>query len=184
MEKTTLTQAFSEFIQDLKNVDPKISIPNCSHEDIQKELNRVKSVDLKSLIIFEIPVGHIYKKDTNPNTKRAIYKHLELLNKLVLQPKSTLKEIEVTNDGGYEVQRRVEQNDLPQRDLLQGDINSNILNTLPISNVLTPDNLNKIASLVTQHKQDSDSIIDVLRKVVNSTEFEKVAMDLTKGFKG
>lgn len=55
---------------------------------------------------------------------------------------------------------------------------------LPIGDILNSTNLEKIASLVNMHKGNSDSPVDILRKVVNSQEFEEVAADLTKNFSG
>jgi hypothetical protein len=58
------------------------------------------------------------------------------------------------------------------------------LTMLPMASVLNSTNLEKIAALVSNHKQNSDSVVDVLRKVVMSNEFETVANDLTKNFSG
>jgi hypothetical protein len=152
MEKTTLTEAFGEFLEDLKNVDSKIVTIIPTHEEIKSELLKVKNVDMKNLFLFDISVGQIYST-SGTNTKKCIFKHLEVLNKLCDEPKICVPD---TTD---------------------------LLNSLPIANVLTSGNLDKLASLVSQHKQDSDSVVDVLRKVVNSPEFEKVTADLTKGLK-
>jgi hypothetical protein len=151
-EKTTLTEAFREFIDDLKNIEP-ITVKEFTHDTIKDEFEKIKDDDLSSLQVFDIPVGEIYSR-AGSNSKRAIFKHLELLTKLSKSEKEVLKQ------------------DADQ-----------LMNMLPVSNVLNTENLNRISDLVSQHKQSTDSVIDVLRKVVNSQEFEKITSELTKGYK-
>lgn len=136
-----LTEAFLEFIQDLKNVTKTILKSDYTNEEIQKEFLKTKDVDINDLHIFDIDVGRIYK-DLSASSKKAVENHLRLLRNLVSEEQ---------------------------------------LGMIPLAGLINNTNLEKIAAIVSSYKESSDSIVDVLRKVVNSDEFEKVAIDLTKG---
>jgi hypothetical protein len=67
------------------------------------------------------------------------------------------------------------------RSFLNNENDTIPLNVLPIANILNSSSLGDIAELVSAHKE-SGSVVDILRKVVNSPEFDKIALDLTKNF--
>lgn len=153
--ETKLISAFKEFVDDLKNVTNQQFKFSYTHDEIKTEFEKTENIDISSLFIFDIPVGKIYQC-AGSNSKIAIENHLKLLRRLSLPTDNN-------DDGSHQ------------------DINNNLL---PIANALNSNSLEKIATLVSEHKKDSDSVVDVLRKVVNSREFEKVALDLTKNFSG
>ena len=142
MEKTTLTEAFREFVEDLQNVDQNKYQTQYSHEQITDECEKTKDADLKSLKFFDIPVGQIYKK-SNASAKREIFNHLKHLGELRTQEKV----------------------------LSQPSID---LSSLPLANILSSVNTEMLASLVSQNTQPNDTPVDIIRRVVNSSVFEKV----------
>jgi hypothetical protein len=58
------------------------------------------------------------------------------------------------------------------------------LDILPIANLLNSDNLNKITDLITSHKQETDTVGTLIKKVANDPNFEGLANDMFQNFLG
>lgn len=159
--KTTLTKAFQEFLDDLTNVIPQLDLSEeKTHEEIvdiiRQEIKDKKTNDIKFLNI-----GKIYI-DSNAKTKKAILSHLNHLKALSEKPK---EEIE----------------DLPESGEKALACSDELAMLLP--QVLNQSNLQKMADVVSRHQGKGENVVEILKNVVNSEEFEDLAKDLTKSLK-
>lgn len=156
--KTTLTKAFQEFLDDLANVAPiDTKLRQMTHDEIvvivREEIEEKKANDIKLLNL-----GKIYMS-SNSKTKRAILNHLNNLKFL-------------TEEIAEEIIDEIATSSSTPDDLA----------TL-LPQVLNHDNLQRMADVVSRHKGNSENVVDILKNVVNSEEFEVIAKDLTKNLK-
>lgn len=156
--KTTLTKAFREFLDDLSNVVPlnNNNLQEKSHDEIVK-IVKEEIEEKKTNDIKFLNIGKTYMNSNN-KTKRAILSHL---NNLKILSKENPEEI--------------------TEDIATISTSDELATLLP--QVLNHDNLQRMANVVTRHKGNSENVVDILKNVVNSEEFEELAKEFTKSLK-
>ncbi len=156
-----LEKAIVDFFNDLSNIDLRVKTPNFSKFNLETEIEKLITVHIKSLVFLNVHIGKIYSRSDN-ETKKCIKKHIQY----IIDIKNGIVKID-------------DENRFLENDISSVEMTAAFATLLP----LVTEKQSKLIQCVAEHSKNNKNPIDILRKVVNSSEIEEIANEVEEKMK-